>query len=318
MKKLVLLMGLSFILLSGFGQTPILTSLNGYNESVADSMIASFNKVGTQPPQVTSVWFDKVMVQNMIALLNSENRTNRSPDGIRIYYAYEPHSKNETIVLVSTYDSGISNADSYEGDNYHYDNWMHSPSASLFNMQTSINGKPCHDDCKHGALLYAKMGQPENVDCDPNNPHYLTRSLCEDMVIGYAKQQIKINTRAEWFDLDMINGFMKVFQNNNVDGIRIYFALNPVNNSYTLYGGKDTFVIVPTTGLNTDPDFHKDYFDCSFASDFFKHSTHKLKNQLNVKLKSYFSETDKATRDVMFTSPYGGQDNGQLCPFNCN
>lgn len=319
MKKLLLLTCVSIISITGFCQVSVFRSLNGYDEDVAKSLIAPFNNIGHERPQQTSVWFDRPMIENMIALLKSENTMRNRPDGVRIYFAADKDD-NETVVLVSTYDSNISNQYSYEGDNYHYDNWEHLSSAPLFNMNTSINGLACHDDCKHGALLYKKSNKPDDTNCDPNNPHYLSRSLCEDMVLGYMNQTTKINTRSEWFDLDMINGFTKIFQNKkiNVDGIRIYFALNPVNNPYTLYGGMDTFVIVPTTGSTSDPDFHQDYFDCTLASDFFMHSTAKLQNQLNTKLKSYFSAGAKEIRAKLFTIPYGGQDNGQLCPFNCN
>lgn len=317
MKKLLPFLFLSCVSTIIFAQ-PVFKSLNGYDESVAKAMIAPFNNTGHQKPQKTSVWFDRTMIQNMITLINSESSTRRPVDGVRIYLALDKDG-NKTIVLVSTYNSNIYNNESFEGDNYHYDYWDHSSSAALFNMNTSINGEPCHDDCKGGALLYKKSGLHDDVSCDINNPHYLSRSLCEDMVISYTTQAININSRSEWFDIDMINGFIKMFQNRKVDGIRVYFAQNLINYPYTYYGGMDTFVIVPTTGSSTDSNFHQDYFDCSFASDFFKRSVNKLKTQLSIKLRNYFSEkSDEIRKTMMLTGSYGGQDNGQLCPFNCN
>jgi hypothetical protein len=317
MKKTVLLICISFVSTLTFSQDTVWRSLNGYHKALATKMTLPFQNLGHQPRQITSVWFDKPMVENMIALLNSEKTINHPTDGVRIYFAIDA-TGGETVVLVSTYDSKTHNQLSDEQANYHTDYWVHSNSAPLFNMTTSINGTPSHYTDKPGTLLYTKSNLLDEVSCDPDNPHYLSRSLCEDMVIGYVKQRIKINTRSEWFDIDMINGFTKIFQNGNIDGIRIYFALNPVENPYTLYPGKDTFVIVPTKLSDTDSNVHIDYFDCSLASDYFIKSPFTLKKLLKIAQKKHALKSFKKSKKKMLTGPYVGQDNGQLCPFNCN
>ena len=71
------------------------------------AMIAPFSKTGTQAPQITCVWFDKSIILNVVALLNSEVKSKQA-DGLRIYFAYV--AGKTTVVVVSTQDSGLHNA----------------------------------------------------------------------------------------------------------------------------------------------------------------------------------------------------------------
>jgi hypothetical protein len=322
MKKLITLLTLII-----FCTLPaICQSLSGYTKAQVKKMVAPFNTWGTQKPQITSVWFDKSIIKNIILLLNSRDSQRHRIDGIRVYYAYDNSvPAKQTVVLIATTNSGRTNQRSAENDNYHDDFYNHDTTAALFHMDIPINGKACHDtSCKGGALLYAKSGKPDDVTCDMASPHYLSRSRAEDMVISYARLSSRISSQSEWFDLDMINGFTDEFDGNPaIDGIRIYFAKHLSNDSYTPYPGMDTFVIVPTTGLATDPDFHKDFFDCHFASTFFKNSIHTLKNRINTRLKKrfkYLANKRGAQLKKAYTKlpPYGGQDNGELCPDNCD
>jgi hypothetical protein len=321
MKKLFAIL----IFISVFTLPAICQSLSGYSKTEVKSMVARFNTWGTQLPQITSVWFDKSIIKNIILLLNSRDSQRHQVDGLRIYYAYDNSvPAKQTVVIVATTNGGQTNSQSAEHDDYHYDYYKHDPAAPLFHMSIPINGKTCHDTCKGGALLYTKSGKPDDVTCDMSSPHYLSRSMAEDMVISFARLGSRISSQSEWFDLDMINGFTDEFDGNPaIDGIRIYFAKHLINDSYTFYRGMDTFVIVPTTGSTTDPDFHRDFFDCHFASTFFKNSIYNLKNRINTRLKKRFKYLAKKRgaqlkRAYKQAPPYGGQDNGELCPDNCD
>ncbi|HZY36618.1 MAG TPA: hypothetical protein VFE53_08215 [Mucilaginibacter sp.] len=309
MKKTALFLCIIATTLKVHGQ-----SLSGYTQQQVNTMIKPFNNY-SQMPKITSVWFDKSIINNILALLNSEV-AQYGTDGLRIYFA-DDNSNNETIVLVSTFNQGQPNPRSAESDYYHDDYYTHSPSAALFKMTIPITGVPCHDQsCDGGALLYVKSGLPDDSTCDKNNPHYLERGMCEDMVIGFANQKTKINSRGEWFDLDMLNGFSEVFKNQSIDGIRIYFGRHPIYDQYSWYGGMDGFVMVPTQAVvdpKTQDTIHRDFFDCHFASNYFINSMKDTRR--------HFIKPPKKNKHALLVFPlasYGGQDNGELCPNNCN
>jgi hypothetical protein len=306
MKKFILLICSSIFATTCFSQ-----SLNGYTQADALQMIAPFQKQNTQPPQITSVWFDKRTVLKIDSLLNAEVSKKRT-DGIRIYFAYD-NSHQETIVIVSTKDSGIHNNQSPEKDNFHDDYYDHSISIPL-------SGEVCHDlSCNGGALLYKTSGDNDTCIYTASNSHYLTRTECENMAQGFASQKENINTKGEWFDLKLVDAFADDIENNpNIDGIRIYFARHP-SNDRTGYEDEDAFVIVPTyTIANSNPAINKqDYFDCFLSKDYFskadvrfrKIKSHVKKGKSKFKLFNFkFKAYDSG----------GGQDNGELCPYNCN
>ncbi|HEY4327058.1 MAG TPA: hypothetical protein VGN20_23935 [Mucilaginibacter sp.] len=308
MKKLVIPLLFTFlIVVTGFSQTTY-KSLNGFSQLDAKNMISPFQALNSQAPQKTSVWFDKKIINNMIKLLKSEVAQKKT-DGIRIYFAYD-NSHNETVIVVSTYNSGVPNSKSEEKDTYHEDYYDHLSMAALFNMKYSngtafpISGLPCHDDCGGGAVLYGPSPGGDDASCDSASPHYLTKLQCETMVQYFVQNTTNINSTGEWFDIDMIKAFAKESSKiKHYDGIRFYFARHPDTPArYKYLRDKDAFVVV-TTQSTVDPKVHKDYFNCKEALAIY--------NDLK-----YFKMQKNEKASFAITS--NGQDNGELCPSNCD
>ncbi|HTK21530.1 MAG TPA: hypothetical protein VL442_18555 [Mucilaginibacter sp.] len=327
MKKMLLVLCVAIIAMNGKSQ-----SLNGYSQNDVKAMIAPFNKLYTQPSQITSVWFDKNIIENMVDLLNYEVKTrgSKAPDGVRIYFAYD-NSHNETVVLVSTRNSFSPNPKSQEQDTYHWDYYDHPSNAALFNMKLPdgtpypINGKQCHDrSCSNGAQLYVTSNAPDDTSCD--GAHYLTRAECEQMVQEYANKPHNISTKAAWFDLDLLNEFADAMKKNqNLDGLRIYFAKH-TQNDQTYYPGEDAFVLVPTqTNTDVSPAIPaQDYFNCSITNKYFKSHQSGLRTIIIQPKKGVHNLGKGAahyTKTQLVFKPFangGGQDNAELCPDNCN
>jgi hypothetical protein len=304
MEKSVLLIFAVFLAIYGRGQSSSRESLNGYQVADVQNMIAPFKTVNSQPPQITNVWFSKDIVNNMVALLQQERKQRHTQglsltDGIRIYIAYDNTGK-ETIVVVSTYDTGQKNPNA--NDNYHEDYYEHSSMAALFNMKDQngnplvITGSVCDNNCNNGASLYTPCTTanpcPPDQTCDSTYPHYLTQSQCNQMVQNYMGKTHNINTTAEWYDLDMITAFTKESAKiQNYDGIRIYFSTHP-NDSKDADKNRDALVVV-TTQSTTDLNIHTDYFNCSIGF-------------------SYYNRFPKYR-----TAHLEGEDKGELCPDNC-
>jgi hypothetical protein len=320
MKKLIFLIYAAILSTTCSGQ-----ALNGYTEPEALQMITPFYNLGSQAPQVTSVWFDKTIILNMVALLNYEAKPNVRPlpaDGIRIYFAV--NGGKQTVVIVSTEDRGLYNSLSVEKDNFHDDYYDHSSSAALFKMQPPISGETCYGmDCNKVALLYGNSWDTDTCQYTADNPHYLSRSKCENMVHAFVGQQTPINTRGEWFDLKLLNAFADVLKNQPFDGVRIYFARHTPNGDtiYPDYEDKDAFVIVPTrTVPNSSPAISRqDFYDCSMAN--YNPTEPEIRLLKKAQPKNNFNgipSYNKLTFNFEANTSGGGQDNGELCPYNCN
>ena len=161
------------------------------------------------------------------------------------------------------------------------------------------------DNCNGGALCYKSCDTcKEDNNCNSNDAHYLTRKQCEQMTqlfgrkFGVSASSTKdltkrINTTSEWFDFNLIKAFDdECIHEPDYDGIRIYFARH--YDSDSPYGKRDAFVIVTTKAVEGKPGLHLDYFYCSRAASYFQS----------------FHFGGRATLN--------GQDNGELCPNNCN
>jgi hypothetical protein len=319
MKKLLL--SFCFIISSAFviAQTTY-QSLNGYPEATAKTMIAPFlgNRIGSQAPEMASVWFDRNILLAMDALLDSEVAKRRT-DGIRIYFAYT-NTHQATIVIVSTQDTGIPNQKSLENDNYHEDYYNHSSAATLYNnMQIPILGDVCYGSSCDGAALYTPSNDIDTCVYTATNPHYLPKAQCAAMVLGFVAQKENVNSSGEWFDLKLIDAFAKEINDKPfIDGIRIYFGRYASDHEF--YPNKDAFVIVPTETIpNSNPTISRqDYFDCYMANDYFL----TQKNETRVRKLKHLKSKKRHFKLFHFefkTNPAGGgQDNGELCPDNCD
>jgi hypothetical protein len=202
-------------------------------------------------------------------------------DGIRIYFVCDTqNTANMSILLVPT--TRVGNVPS----EVHQDYYLHSSSEQLF-TDKGIAGLQYKEGESSGAKLYTRSGEADDPSCDfPHHPHYLKRADAENMVIGFGKNNI--NTRAEWFPTSV---FEDIISNKRTDGMRIYFATHADTVSEdTTYRKRDAFVIATTEKDISDSTNHNDYFDCvAFLN-------------LNI------------PRHRLIP----GQDNGSLCPNNCN
>ncbi len=326
--KFYLLLSLSICTtLYAGAQTRVWKSLNGYTLQESKDMIKPFNPTGRQKPLVTCVWFDRTTILNMVTLLNTEAKKGRHTDGIRIYFAKV--GNNYTVVIVSTYDTATHNPMSPEQDSFHDDYWDHD-STDLFKMNPSVlHGEPCYgtDNCKTQALLYQNLNNSDTCKWYADNPHYLSQADCRNMVYAFTQQKTNINTKGEWFDLKLLNAFADLLKKtNNTDGVRIYFAKHVSQNDtqYPDYYDQNAFVIVPTQTIpNSNPVISKqDLFDCSMANYDPSASVTRLK--MHIKKRpghapdTTYSRFKFRYQHFVRANGGGGQDNGELCPTNCD
>lgn len=296
-------------------------SLNGIDSALAMRMINHFDSIKSKDksPTPLSVWISKNEIHAIIDLLDSEIKNEKPTqgtgdnagddmmgitDGIRIHFACDPNAvdlQNTTsIILVSTKDHGIYNDASCPSGKKHLDYFTHSSDAALFKMG-NINGLPCNgkSNCS-GSLLYSLLCTKcvDDPKC-PWSPHNILVKQARKMVRNFGKQTI--NSNSEWFDLSM---WKTLDRDTTVSGIRIYFATNSkCKNDASEYEKKkslrDGFVITPTK-YNKDSGVHEDNFKCNSGIDYFRSYVSFYKNDKYRKL----------------LGP--NQDNGELCPNNCN
>jgi hypothetical protein len=266
----------------------IYSTLNGMDAIKAAGLMQNFENMRNYDyrPTMTNVWFDSKTVQLIDNLL-----VNEGADGIRVYVVNDmstntPPFKN-SILLVST------KTCTYDPTK-HTDYYEHSSADPLFNSTTPITGEVHHDNCNGGAVLYTICGGqcPGNTSCVPGNMHYISRTTGEQMVKLYGNHSI--NIVSEWYDRGLFDAFAA---DGNYSGIRIYFSTR-VNNG-SKYSGKDSFVIT-TTVLGSDGKTQVDDFTCKTNNPFF----------------NGFKKKNKSGKIGKFTT--SGQDNGELCPDNCN
>ncbi|MGZ3929195.1 MAG: hypothetical protein ACXVJG_19705, partial [Mucilaginibacter sp.] len=103
------------------------------------------------------------------------------------------------------------------------------------------------------------------------------------------------NAKSEWFDIAMLQYLVGEMNDEQDDGIRVYFARGAAGVSKPDDIDKARFVIVttrPAVNPLTHAPIHKDYFDC----------IHPV----------LVAAVNKGTKKQ------GVNDNGELCPTNCN
>jgi len=283
----------------------ILTTLNGYTKAQALDSIAYSDKTIDRRPRNTQIWFKKDIICKIDSLLNAEiSGHGRKPDGIRIYFsrilasASVPINENNRIMIVSTYHrkDTIINGDTVK---IHQDYFEHLKTPGLFEAK-DIHGEPSHDnDTTKGALLLSRNPLGSLKACTLVSEHDIPRNMAEEMVWRFPKRSIlrpgKMNARAEWFDMNMVDNLVKVLNREGDDGVRIYFSrgttkykLDSVKYKKDYAKNKVKFILVTTKAVPntcTANCIHRDDLDCA-----------KL---LVAKL------IDNA------------KDNGELCPTHC-
>jgi hypothetical protein len=201
-------------------------------------------------------------------------------DGIRIYFisAFAESAPLKNSIAMVSTKAWGKNPDVRSGT-YHRDYYEHSATAALFSNIKTINGLISHNITDDGMLLYNTCTTC-TPDVAPNNenPHQLTRQAAEKMAQGFGGHPI--SATSEWFDLKLFQSFA---EDKNTDGLRIYFATKTTGMSQP---GSDAFVLIKTIPSST-PGTHIDYFGSPGVNRY------------------------KVVAD-------GGQDEGELCPPNCN
>jgi hypothetical protein len=278
-------------------------TLNGIEATEAASRIQNFKDLALLDvkPTIQSFWIKKEMLHDIVLMLDAEKQEQIAEgkpdvtDGIRIYFTSDgnatitTHPIKTSIALVSTKDNGKSGEDlsSCPSGRRHLDYYEHSANAILYTAITSFEQNcPGGPSCP-GASLYNCTSCSGLPSCSAT-PHDIPLPIAIKMVADFHDHPI--NTNGEWFDLGLFEILDKETRHN---GIRIYFATNP-QSSYSALSQRDAFIITTTedpnnTGINTD------YYDCNTA----------------IAYKELYQNKYSHPR----TPP---QDNGELCPKNCN
>jgi hypothetical protein len=277
-------------------------SLNGIPQDEAIKMFNFYQQNRGQDTQPTrqSVWIKGEDLKNIIDLLKKEKKEDpdqvHSTDGVRIYFAskigYGNGSLNTTIIMMPTKylrDTIINTVTV----GLHHDYFKHAPADST--MLASIKDKiyKKHRYYRQGEGLYDPCTNCD-VPCPiPNpNPHYIDRKQAEEMVKNFGNEAMKTNS--EWFDLRLLD---ELANDNRYDGMRLYFAKHGPNDPDVkgqIVKDKEALIWVPTVRVPKLLFFyeHQDRFDCDAAKNY---------------MLKFFNAV----------SP-GGQDNGELCPSNCD
>ncbi|HWZ04826.1 MAG TPA: hypothetical protein VNX40_14515 [Mucilaginibacter sp.] len=271
-------------------------SLNGILQADADQMVKNALTKADPTPANTQIWFSRQVVENVYDLLREDSTTSFKPDGIRIYFsstdtAVAAKHDNYGIVVVSTYFGGLDTVNSQTKIIVHKDYFQHASGAALFKTG-GIGGVITHDnDATNGDSLNMVYNSALKDTCVASSDHYITRQEGAEMVLAFQGNSLK--ARSEWFDINMLGNLVKEMKDKNEDGIRVYFArgVDGINSADDV--GKARFAIV-TTVPGPNSNIHLDYFGCT------KCAAMMMKAALRKKLDQ------------------GGNDNGELCPSNCD
>ena len=272
-------------------------TLNGVLQSTACGKTADFdtNYYYKQKLPQLNFWFGITVVKEIVNLIHDEfvlqASASHKVDGIRIYFASNSKTSSISILLVTTLDSIGAVGNTPE----HHDYYQHSSSEPLFSDQNIAGQSFTRNECS-GANLYKwrLFGFVDDITCKfKNHPHYVRRHTGRKMVKSFGSDVI--NTKAEWIPTSVLED---AINDPKCDGIRIYFGKHPAKDKVdSIYNNRDAFVIVTTKVDKKDNTNHIDYFDCS----------------------TFQRSADKNTHAPFIERVFSpGQDNGSLCPNNCD
>ncbi len=298
-------------------------TLNGYNQAVAEEMIANFANYyqADDNPKSVNDWYSITDLTNIYKLLTSEAQA----DGVRFYFGCNaPAADNTaltlTIFLVSTqYRSQVVGTQSQHADYYDH-------TAAYLN--NGPFGSPVNNAATAsfaaGALLYG-ANVPNDVGCQNPSQHYLNTPIVYNWVqqrceTNNAPNKSPLNTKAEWFQVCFITALFYSVINAPVsygfDGIRIYlgkgYQVNGIGDQ------RDVVILVPTKGDGHGN--HIDYSGCledlletPFCNDM------TLSSPMTEALQHKAKQVAKFRAAVRAKSFWegGGYDNGELCPTHC-
>ncbi|MES2377020.1 MAG: hypothetical protein V4553_10600 [Bacteroidota bacterium] len=277
--------------------TIVRETLDGIPEKDALQMIKNFQtSSATQTYPIESFFIKKdmlVLLNDMLAKEMAAPLTggrNYHTDGIRIYFGKEqPTSTNIKLIIVSTTDSiGFIPPPpahpSTPPDKMHHDYYDHLQAAL---HQTTVPLKITPEPLNlSGALLRTVCNCDFEASCATvNRPGAIVRSYAEKMVQNFNGRVM--TTHSVWFDAARLR---KMVGEQSFAGLRIYMATYH-DNTYNA-NGKSTFVLTTVDNTNSD------YFYCENDTTYF------MKN---------------GKRIIRYRPLWGpAEDNGSLCPNNCN
>jgi len=287
-------------------------SLNGVDSTDAFKMQAQFLTYRDQDkyPTRETFWFNRTAMLNIYNLLTKEREYESAhgisefskgfTDGIRIYFASDTSvSKGHlinSIIMVSTKNDGKypPAPSGYK----HLDYYSHSKTDILFGNLRVIRGEPSQRNIlkNKGQNLYNVCAYCDTTPpCDTTKPHYITQRKAHNMVSHFGTHPI--STKSEWFDYNLIKDLAL---DDVHDGLRIYFARHPkkFKSKPDTNAKKEAFILITTRVDNNNKTGHDDYFDCQTTGQYF----------------GLFDKENLTGGSVTA----GGQDNGELCPDNCN
>jgi len=292
-------------------------TLNGYDQDVAQQMIANFANNYTSDTSTKSIlaWYSVDQLKNINDLLTEEMDT-VGTDGVRLYFgcdAPEPGKTklNLSIFMVSTKPQAPANANQSNHGSY-YDHNAPYLNAGPFGATVNDNAAL---GLSQGALLYDELAPPADTCSDPGD-HYIdsvtaynwVRSRCE---LNGACDKSPLNTRSEWFDISFITSLFSSIIDNGLSGLRIYLGKGHVDKTGLV---RDVTLLVPTR--ENDGGNHVDDYTCldGILNSHFVSLPPALNNNSSVTSKASIADLD----DVITTRFAGGYDNGELCPSNCD
>lgn len=299
-------------------------TLNGYDQALAQQMIANFALYyqADNNPKSVNAWYSIADLINIYNLLVSETQA----DGVRFYFGCDvppagTTTLNLTILLVSTqYRSVTSDTKSQHGD--YYDHTAIYLNNGPFGLPVNHDAATC---AGKGALMYG-ASLPGDTGCQHPGNHYLDtpttykwiQARCET---SRTNDTSPLNTKAEWFQFSFIKSLFYSIINAppalGFDGMRIY--LGKGYNYQSLGILRDVVVLVPTkTDGNGN---HVDHNGCvedllltPFDGEFSLVNPSAAKGNVHGEAISRlrFTVHSKSSIDG------GGYDNGELCPTYCN
>src|SRR6185437_1935634 len=218
-------------------------TLNG--EKIADPnvMVTNFYNDNRSSHNLTSVWLKDTWVKNVRDIAKSEGG-----DGIRIYFAKRKDNKYNSVVIVSTYFTGVDNNAETHAD--HQDYFIHSD--PFFKSKDALlkedwSGEP-------GTTLFDENPPCIGEDCGvfSSNDIKCTDASAAVLRFKYAQPKQPIYTYCEWFPLTMLDLILEDLTGQTTanpkepsNGIRIYFARHTNTSSHN-HPNRYAFIITTT------------------------------------------------------------------------
>ena len=261
--------------------TTVKKTLNGVDSTEASILIANY-KNAREGQGVTvenvSYFFDRRMVEKILAYLEKEGS---GVDGVRFYLGKKSGTDAETILLPVSTKAG-------SGAEKHTDYYDHDQ--LLFDTARVVTLRVNKKGTDPGAVLYDQCPTcPDLENGCKLTPGSLPRSYAEKMIQKFDGK--KMNTDAIWLPLSL---FKNMANEKSFNGIRVYFGTYP-DGTYTpkgqpSYAGRNTIVLT--------------YVDRNGVDDF------------NCSPMSVKSQKVGGSGDDGAAGP--PQNNGSLCPLNCD